>query len=58
MKIAQKLRKGLFYGTYFKRSDINKKPLISSQDKIITKFVPKKMGDFGFGQSIPKLLEN
>ena len=31
----------LFYKTYFKVYNINKKPLTLSQDKIITKFVKK-----------------
>ena len=32
----------LFYETYFEESNINKKPLIWSQDKKITKFGQKK----------------
>ena len=36
-----KINKVLFFETYFEKSNINKKPLIWSQDKIITKFGPK-----------------
>ena len=38
----------LFYITYFEESNINRKPLIWSEDKIITKFGQKKMGELGF----------
>ena len=44
--------------TYFEESNINRKPFISSQDKIITKFCQKKMGQFGFGKSVQKLPKN
>ena len=40
-KPNRKLRKMLFDETYFEESNINKKPLICSQDKIITKFKQK-----------------
>ena len=48
----------LFYEIYVEENNIYHKPLIRSQDKIITKFGPKKIGEFGFGQSLQKLLEN
>ena len=49
----------LFDETYFEESNINQKPLIWSQDKIIPKFGPtKKMGEFCFGQSVQKLPES
>ena len=50
----------LFDETYFKESNISKKPLIWSQDKKITKFGPKKKkhGRVGFAQSVRKLPEN
>ena len=32
----------LFYETYFEESNINRKPLFLTQDKIITKFEKKK----------------
>ena len=41
-KIARKLRKVLFYETYFKESNIDWNPLILSQDKIRMKFGQKK----------------
>ena len=49
----------LFYETYFEKSNINKKPLIWSRDKIITKFgKKKKMAEFDFGKIIRKLPKN
>ena len=48
----------LFCDTYFEESNINRKPLIWSQDKITTKFGQKKMGEFGFGPNVRKLQEN
>ena len=48
----------LFYETCFEESNINRKTNIWSQYKIITKFRPKKMGEFGFAQSVRKLPEN
>ena len=40
----------LFDGTYFEKSNIIKKSLISSQDKIIMKFGRKKGASLVFGQ--------
>ena len=40
----------LYDETYFEESNINRKPLIWSQDKIIIKFGHKKWSTFGFGQ--------
>ena len=40
----------LFDETYFEEGNINQKPLIWSEDKIITKFEQEKIGEFGFGQ--------
>ena len=51
----------LFYETYFEESNINQKPFIWYQDKIITKFGLKKIGMFGFGKGVrncPKIKEN
>ena len=48
----------LFDETYFEKSNINWKPLIQSQDKIIPKFGQQQMGEFGFGQSVQKLPES
>ena len=42
MKMSENYRKVVFYETYFEESNINQKLLIWSQDKIITKFGPKK----------------
>ena len=57
-KLHENQGKVLFDKTYFEESNINRKPLIWSEDKIITKFGPKKMIEFGFGQSIQKLSKN
>ena len=40
-KLLENKGKVLFYETYFQKSNINWKPLISSKYKIITKFGPK-----------------
>ena len=50
----------LFYETYFEKSKINKKPLIWSQDKTITKFGQKKWASLFFGkvyENGPKIRE-
>ena len=57
-KLPEKERKVLFYKTYFEESNIDRKPLIWSKDKIKMKFGPKIMGEFGFRQSVQKLPEN
>ena len=49
MKTARKLRKRVFYETYFEESNINQKPLIWFNYKIITKFGPKKWTSLVFG---------
>ena len=47
-KLYENYGKVLFYETYFEESNINQKPLIWSQDKIIEKFEKKKkIGKFG-----------
>ena len=40
----------LFYETYFEESNINRKPLIWSHDKIVMKFGPKKWVTLVLGQ--------
>ena len=48
----------LFYETYIKESNNNRKPVIWSHDKIITKFGPKKWVSFVLGkvyENYPKL---
>ena len=57
-KLPKNYGKLLYDEPYFEESNINRKPLIWSQDKIMTKFGPKKMGEFRFGQSERKLPEN
>ena len=44
----------LFYETYFEESNINRKHLIGSQDKIITKFGKKKNGRAWFWATYTK----
>ena len=46
-KLPKNKGKVLFYETYFEQSNINRKPLIWSQDMIITKFGQEKKGEFG-----------
>ena len=46
-KIKEKV---LFYETYLDKSNIKWKPLIWSQDKIITKFGQKKWASFALGK--------
>ena len=41
-KLSENKGKELFYETYIEESNINRKPLIWSKDKIITKFGQKK----------------
>ena len=41
LKLSENLEQVLFYETNFKKSNIDQKPLIWAQDKIITKFGPK-----------------
>ena len=57
-KTTQKIRKSVIYGTYFEQGNINRKPLIQSEDMIITKFRQKKIGEFGFWKSLRKLPKN
>ena len=57
MNSARKLR-SVFLGNLLRKSNINKKPLIFSHDKIVMKFGKKKMGELGFGQRVRKLPEN
>ena len=57
-KLQKSYGKVLFYKTFFKKRNINRKQLIGSQDHIITKFGHKKKGEFGIGQSVRKLPEN
>ena len=45
-KLPENLGKVLFYKTYIEESNINRKPLIWSLYKIITKFGPKKWVGF------------
>ena len=40
----------LFDKTYFEESSINRKPLILTQDKIITKFEKKKWANLDLGK--------
>ena len=40
-KLPENKEKMLFYGTYFEKSIINRKPLIWSHDKIVMKFGEK-----------------
>ena len=49
-KLHENLGKVLFNETYFEESNNNKKPLIWSEHKIITKFGPKKIIEFGLGK--------
>ena len=56
-KLLENYGKMLFNETYFEQINMNRKPLIWSQDKIITKF-GQKTGEFGLGQSLRKLPEN
>ena len=57
-KLHENKRKVFFYKTYFEESNINRKPLICSEDKIITKLGQKILVSFAFGQSVRKLPEN
>ena len=41
----------LFYETYFEESNINRKPLIWSQDMIITKFGQERWMSFVLGEA-------
>ena len=50
-KLPKNIGKLLFDETYLEESNINQKPFILSQNKIITKFRQKRMGEFGFEQS-------
>ena len=49
-KLPENEAKVLFYETYFEDSNINRRLLIWSHGKIITKFRKKKMGEFGLGK--------
>ena len=49
-KLHENQGKLLFFDTYFEKSNINKKPLIWSQDKIITKFAQKNEVSFVLGK--------
>ena len=55
MKTVRKLSKSVILRNLLEKSNINQKPFIWSQDKIITKFGQKKMGAYGFGPSVRKL---
>ena len=53
--------KFLFDKTYFDKSNINRKPIIWSKDKIITKFGPKKQASLVLDKVYkngPKIMEN
>ena len=57
-KQPEKEEKVLFYETYIKESNINRKPLIWSHDKKITKFGPKKWVSLVLGkkyETCPKI---
>ena len=53
-KLPENLEKMLFYESYFKEGNINRKPLILSHYKIITKFGPKKLMSLVLGKMYPK----
>ena len=57
-KLIENYEKVLFYETFFEESKINWKPLIWSNYNIKRKFGQKIIGEFGFWQSVRKLLEN
>ena len=55
-KLYENYGKVLHYETYFEESNINKKPIIWSQDKIITNF-GQNNGRVWFWKSVRKLPE-
>ena len=58
-KLPENYEKVLFYETNIEESNIKRKPLIWSQDMIITKFAhTKKKGEFGSWKSVRKLPKN
>ena len=56
-KLSENFGKVLFYKTYFTESNINRKPLIWSNDKIITKFGQKKWVSLVFYKVYEKFLK-
>ena len=50
-KLSENQRKVLFYETYAEESHINQKPLVCSQEKIITKFGQKKWTSLVLGKA-------
>ena len=59
-KNCLKVKKKLFYETYFEESNINRKPFIWFYDKIITKFGPKNRRVWFWAKctkTAPKIME-
>ena len=56
-KLSENQEKMLFYETDFEVCNINRKALISSQEKIISKFGPKKNASFVLGKMYKNCLK-
>ena len=59
-KLPENYEKVLFYENYFEETNINRKPLIWSHDKIVMKYGPNKWVSFVLGkvyENYPKIKE-
>ena len=59
-KLPENYEKVLFYEAYIEENNINQKPLISSNDRIVMKFGPKKWVSLVLGklyENCPKIKE-